>query len=76
MSCGSGFSFFTLRLRLALGVAPKSSSSSSLLLVKDWVFLRFEAGVAFAEAVGLVGVEAAAVPLVEAALRDSLLIFW
>jgi hypothetical protein len=79
MSCGSGFSF-TLRLRLALGVASGSSSSSSLLLLeellKDLVFLRFEARVDFAEAVALVGVLTLAVPLELALLRDSFLIFW
>jgi hypothetical protein len=80
MSCGSGFSFFTLRLRLALGVASKSSSSSSLLLLeevlKDLVFLRFEAGVDLAEAVALVGVLTLAEPLLVTLLRDSFLIFW
>jgi hypothetical protein len=79
MSCGSGFSFFTLRLHLALGVASGSSSSSLLLLeelLKDLVFLRFEASVDFAEAVALVGVLTLAVPLELALLRDSFLIFW
>jgi hypothetical protein len=77
MSCGSSFSFFT---RLALGVASRSPSSSSLLLLevlRDLVFLRFEAGVDFAAAIVLVGVLTLAVPLLEAELlRDSFLIFW
>jgi len=80
MSCGSGFSFFTLRLRLALGVTSSISSSSSLLLLeellKDLVFLRFETGVDFAEAVALVGVLTLVVPLEVTLLRDSFLIFW
>jgi hypothetical protein len=79
MSCGSGFSFFTLRLRLALGATSSISSSSLLLLeelLKDLVFLRFETGVDFAEAVTLVGVLTLAVPLEVALLRDSFLIFW
>lgn len=66
-------------MRLALGVASRSSASSSLLLLdevlKDLVPLRFEAGVDFAEAVALVGVEVMAAPLLEALLRDSFRIF-
>jgi hypothetical protein len=64
-------------LRLALGVASRSSASSLLLLdevLKDLVLLRFEAGVDFAEAVAL-GVEVMAAPLLEALLRDSFRIF-
>jgi hypothetical protein len=55
------------------------SSSSSLLLLellKGLVFLTFEAGVDFTEAMALVGVLTLAVPLDVALLRDSFLIFW
>jgi hypothetical protein len=44
-------------------------------VLKDLVPLRFEAGVDFAEAVALVGVEAVTAPLLEALLRDSFRIF-
>jgi len=44
-------------------------------VLKDLVPLRFEAGVDFAEAVALEGVEAMEAPLLEALLRDSFRIF-
>jgi hypothetical protein len=60
-------------------VASRSSASSSLLLLdevlKDLMPLRFEAGVDFAGAVALEGVEAMEAPLLEALLRDSFRIF-
>jgi hypothetical protein len=44
-------------------------------VLKDLAALRFEAGVDFAEAAALVGVETPGAPLTEELLRDSFRIF-